>query len=76
MADTLYKNSNSAELDSKNKNSNLYCAVCGSRLPSGSIFCDECDPPLPPCIEPEEIGLSLQQALLRIGVLIVLFLPL
>jgi len=51
-----------------------FCAVCDARLPPNAIFCFECDPPLAPAKEPEEIGISFEQALLRIGALIILFL--
>ena len=50
------------------------CAVCEARLPPNAIFCLECDPPLPLAREPEEIGISFEQTLLRIGALIILFL--
>ena len=73
MGDNLFGKSKSKQRNLKNQKGILYCAVCNGPLPSGSIFCSDCDPPLPPGKEPEETGLSFGQALLRIGVLVILF---
>ena len=56
-----------------NKKKDSFCAVCEFLLPPNAIFCPNCDPPLPPDREPEEFGITLGQALLRISILVVLF---
>ena len=56
-----------------NTKSSSFCAVCEFQLPPNAIFCPNCDPPLPPEREPEEIGITLGQALLRISILVILF---
>lgn len=73
MSDTLFGYLNSEQGDPKNMKSVSYCAVCESELPPDAIFCPDCDPPLLPGEAPEECGISFGQALLRIGVLVVLF---
>ena len=50
------------------------CPACGAKILSGTIFCFECGLPDLPKKEPEEIGISLEQAVMRIGVLVLLFL--
>ena len=73
MSATLFGNLNPEHGNLKIEKRTSYCAVCGSRLPSDAIFCPDCDPPLPPGEEPEETGISFGQALLRIGILVILF---
>ena len=50
------------------------CSVCGAKILPGTIFCFECGLPDLPKKEPEETGISLEQAVMRIGVLVLLFL--
>ena len=50
------------------------CSVCGTKILPGIIFCFECGLPELPKKEPEETGISLEQAFIRIGVLVLLFL--
>ena len=50
-----------------------FCSVCGAKILPKTIFCFECGPPDLPKKEPEEIGISLEQAVIRIGVLVFLF---
>ena len=50
-----------------------FCSLCGTEILSKSIFCFECGPPDLPNKEPEEIGISLEQAFVRIAGLIFLF---
>ena len=50
----------------------FFCATCGAKVSSGGLFCKEC-PPILPIDEPEEIGISFEQALTRIFILILLF---
>ena len=50
-----------------------FCSVCGAEILPKSIFCFECGPPDLPKKEPEEIGISLEQAVVRIAGLIFLF---
>ena len=50
-----------------------FCSVCGAKISPKSIFCFECGPPDLPKKEPEEIGISLEQAVVRIAGLIFLF---
>ena len=73
MGDNLFYKPKSERENLKSQKGISYCAVCNTRLPPKSIFCPECDPPLPPGEEPEETGISFGQALLRIGVLVILF---
>ena len=49
------------------------CTVCSAKILSGTIFCFECGLPDLPNQEPEETGISLEQAVMRIGVLVFLF---
>ena len=49
------------------------CSVCGTKILSGIIFCFECGLPDLPEKEPEETGISLEQAVIRIGILVLLF---
>ena len=73
MSDSIFENLDLKRKGLKVKKSISYCAVCDTRLSPGAFFCPECDPPLPPGEEPEESGISLVQALLRIGILVILF---
>ena len=50
------------------------CSVCGTKILPETIFCFECGLPDLPNKEPEETGISLEQAVMRIGVLVLLFL--
>ena len=50
-----------------------FCSVCGAKILPKTIFCFECGPPDLPKQEPEEIGISLEQAVMRIAGLIFLF---
>jgi hypothetical protein len=52
----------------------FFCATCGAKVASGGLFCRQCAPPMLPTDEPEEIGISFEQALTRIFILILLFL--
>ena len=54
-------------------NSTSFCSVCGAKILPKSIFCFECGPPSPPTKEPEETGISLEQAVVRIAALAFLF---
>jgi len=49
------------------------CSVCSAKILPGTIFCLECGLPDLPKKEPEETGISLEQAVMRIGVLVFLF---
>ena len=49
------------------------CTVCSAKILSGTIFCFECGLPDLPNKEPEETGISLEQAVMRIGALVFLF---
>ena len=49
------------------------CSVCGEKILPGTIFCFKCGLPDLPNKEPEETGISLEQAVMRIGVLVFLF---
>ena len=73
MSDPLFGNVKPERGNSKINKRILYCAICDTRLSPGEVFCPKCDPPLPPGEEPEEIGISFSQALLRIGILVALF---
>ena len=50
-----------------------FCSVCGAKILPKSIFCFECGPPDPLKKEPEETGISLEQAVVRIAGLMFLF---
>lgn len=50
-----------------------FCSVCGAKILPKKIFCFECGPPDPLKKEPEEIGISLEQAVVRIAGLVFLF---
>ena len=50
-----------------------FCSVCGAKILPKTIFCFECGPPGPPKKEPEETGISLEQAFVRIAGLVFLF---
>ena len=50
------------------------CSVCGAKILPNRVFCFECGPPDPPKIEPEETGISIEQAIKRIIVMVFLFL--
>jgi len=51
----------------------FFFATCGAKVLSNGLFCRQCDPPMLPINEPEEIGISFEQALIRIFILILLF---
>jgi len=51
----------------------FFCATCGDKMLPNGLFCSQCGPPILPIVEPEEIGISLGQALTRIFILILLF---
>ena len=50
-----------------------FCSVCGAKILPKTIFCFECGLPDLPKKEPEETGISLEQAVIRISVLVFLF---
>ena len=50
-----------------------FCSVCGAKITPKTIFCFECGPPELPLQDPEEIGISLEQAIFRITGLILFF---
>ena len=50
-----------------------FCSVCGAKILPKKIFCFECGPPDPLKKEPEETGISLEQAFVRITGLVFLF---
>jgi len=52
----------------------FFCATCGDKVLPDGLFCMKCVPPTLPIGEPEEIGISLRQALTRILILLLLFL--
>ena len=58
---------------SEESNPNSFCSVCGAKILPKTIFCFECGPPSPPTKEPEETGISLEQAVVRIAGLAFLF---
>ena len=58
---------------SEESNPTPFCSVCGAKIFPKSIFCFDCGPPDLPKKEPEETGISLEQALVRIASLIFLF---
>ena len=49
------------------------CSVCGTKILPGDHFCFDCGLPDLPKKEPEETGISLEQAFIRIVVLVFLF---
>ena len=49
------------------------CSVCGAKILPKKNFCFECGPPDPLKKEPEETGISLEQAVVRIAGLVFLF---
>jgi len=51
-----------------------YCSVCRAKIFSKDIFCFKCGLPSLPEKEPEEVGISFLQAIIRIGFLGFLFL--
>jgi hypothetical protein len=51
----------------------IFCSTCGAKVLSSGLFCRECAPPILPIEEPEEIGISFEQAITRIFILILLF---
>ncbi len=53
--------------------STSFCSVCGAKIISKAIFCFECGPPELPPKEPEETGITLEQAVFRIAGLIAFF---
>ena len=58
---------------SEESKSTSFCSVCGAKILPKTIFCFECGPPDLPKKEPEEIGISLEQAVVRIAGLMFLF---
>ena len=50
-----------------------FCSVCGAKILPEKNFCFECGPPDPLKKEPEETGISLEQAVVRIAGLVFLF---
>jgi hypothetical protein len=50
-----------------------FCSVCGAIIKPKTIFCFECGPPELPPKNPEETGISLEQAVFRICGLILFF---
>jgi hypothetical protein len=63
-----------AEKYSKESQTDFVCPDCGVKVSPKTIFCFECGPPDPPKREPEETGISLEQAFVRIAGLVFLFL--
>ena len=59
--------------DSKESKLTALCSVCSATILPGTIFCFKCGLPDLPKKEPEETGISLEQAVMRIGVLVFLF---
>ena len=51
----------------------IFCGTCGAKVFRDGLFCQKCALPMLPIIEPEEIGISFEQALMRIFILILLF---
>ena len=51
----------------------FFCDTCGAKVFPDGLFCSECAPPILPIEEPEEIGISFEQALIRIFILLLLF---
>ena len=58
---------------SEESKSPFFCSVCGAKILPEKIFCFECGPPDPLKKEPEETGISLEQAVVRIAGLVFLF---
>ena len=58
---------------SKESKPTFFCSVCGAKILPKKIFCFECGPPGPLKKEPEETGISLEQAIFRITSLVFLF---
>ena len=58
---------------SEESKSTSFCSVCGAKILPKKIFCFKCGPPDPLEKEPEEIGISLEQAVVRIAGLVFLF---
>ena len=64
--------SSSREYSKESKLTSL-CSICSAKILPGTIFCFKCGLPDLPKKEPEETGMSLEQAVMRIGVLVFLF---
>jgi len=60
------------EYSEKSKNAS-FCPDCGAEILRESFFCFECGPPDLPKNEPEEVGISLEQAVVRIIAMMFLF---
>ena len=58
---------------SEETNPTSFCSVCGAKILPKTIFCFECGPPDSLKKEPEETGISLEQAVVRIAGLVLLF---
>jgi len=58
---------------SEESNPTSFCSVCGAKILPKTIFCFECGPPDPLKKEPEETGISIEQAVVRIAGLVFLF---
>jgi hypothetical protein len=52
----------------------FFSPTCDAKVSSSGLFCRQCAPPMLPIDEPEEMGISFEQALTRIFILILLFL--
>ena len=59
--------------DSKKSVATSCFATCGAKILPKAMFCFECGPPLPLGKEPEEVGMSLYQAMFRISAVMCLF---
>ena len=53
--------------------SDIFCDTCGAKVFPDGLFCRKCALPMLPIIEPEEIGISFEQALTRIFILVLFF---
>ncbi|KMP12546.1 hypothetical protein UZ36_00305 [Candidatus Nitromaritima sp. SCGC AAA799-C22] len=73
MNDTLIGNLRSGGDGSEESGPVQYCGACRTPLSPNTVFCPYCGPPQPPGEEPEESGITLQQAFIRIGILTLLF---
>ena len=51
-----------------------FCSFCGAKILPNTFFCFKCGPPELPKREPEEVGISIEQAIKRIIVMVFLFL--
>ena len=51
----------------------IFCGTCGAKVFPDGLFCRKCALPMLPIIEPEEIGISFEQALTRIFILVLFF---